>query len=305
MDIKQMRYIVEIARTLNFTKAAETLYITQPALSQQVSVIEAELGFRVFERTTRSVRLTEDGEVFASRARRVLLEWDELEALASRLAERRRRELNIGMFMQSDYSRFPALLAEFAALHPDIYLNIAVYPEARLLSGVKDGSLDLIFLRCRPEELPPGLRAEKLFTDEIEIILNERDALAGRERLSKSELTDYKLICERDGFSNSYPSILGGFERERLSIGQPAIYISQASMLTHLLMRPGCFSFTTRESGRLLSECCGHIRSIPLEGALPVTVYVIRGGLSYNEDAETLCAFAQNWRWPQIEQTAD
>ena len=55
MDIKQMRYIVEIARTLNFTKAAETLYITQPALSQQVSVIEAELGFRVFERTTRSV----------------------------------------------------------------------------------------------------------------------------------------------------------------------------------------------------------------------------------------------------------
>lgn len=88
MELTQLRYVLQLASTSNFSKAADRLYITQPALSQQINVLEEELGLKLFRRTTRKVTLTETGEEFVRGAREVL---DRVEELQRTMALRRRR----------------------------------------------------------------------------------------------------------------------------------------------------------------------------------------------------------------------
>ena len=80
MELTQLRYVLQLASTSNFSKAADRLYITQPALSQQINVLEEELGLKLFRRTTRKVTLTETGEEFVRGAREVLDRVEELSA---------------------------------------------------------------------------------------------------------------------------------------------------------------------------------------------------------------------------------
>lgn len=87
MELTQLRYVLQLASTSNFSKAADRLYITQPALSQQINVLEEELGLKLFRRTTRKVTLTETGEEFVRGAREVL---DRVEELQRTMALRRR-----------------------------------------------------------------------------------------------------------------------------------------------------------------------------------------------------------------------
>lgn len=75
MELTQLRYVLQLASTSNFSKAADRLYITQPALSQQINVLEEELGLKLFRRTTRKVTLTETGEEFVRGARESWIGW--------------------------------------------------------------------------------------------------------------------------------------------------------------------------------------------------------------------------------------
>ncbi len=76
MNLDQIRYVLTLARTRNFTKAAEELYITQPTLSQQLQSIEKELGTMLFYRNRRHVSLTESGQIFIPHAQQILNEWE-------------------------------------------------------------------------------------------------------------------------------------------------------------------------------------------------------------------------------------
>src|SRR3989440_6821993 len=76
MELRQLRYCVAVADHLHFTRAAAALHVAQPALSQQIRRLEAELGLELFARTSRSVALTEAGEAVVARARRILAEAD-------------------------------------------------------------------------------------------------------------------------------------------------------------------------------------------------------------------------------------
>ena len=76
MEMHQLRYVVAVARTRNFSRAAEQCHVSQPSLSQQIQKLEDELGERLFERTKRDARLTAHGEAFLPRALRILEEVD-------------------------------------------------------------------------------------------------------------------------------------------------------------------------------------------------------------------------------------
>lgn len=293
VDIRQLRYVVEVAKVRNFTKASETLFVSQPALSKKISLIESELGFRLFERTTRSVTLTEDGAAFIRQAKSVMCEWDKMLRLADKLSESRKNSLSLGLFTQADYTGFPRVTAEFIESHAGVHLDVASYSEAQLMAKILDGSLDVAFFRGYAYEIQEGIATVSLFSDEIEILLNADDELASASVADLAQLTNYKLICEKDGIGNSYQSTLKDLQKLNLSIGQPAVYISQASMLPQLLSRPGYFSFTTRQSGALISRRYNYIKSVPVSDSPPVTAYVIYKEFNYNKDIEEFCSFVK------------
>src|ERR1700752_3746716 len=114
MEMHQLRYVVAVARTRNFLRAAEQCHVSQPSLSQQLQKLEDELGERLFERTKRDARLTAHGEAFLPRALRILEEVDAAKREATDARELLRGTITIGVLPTIAPYLLPDVLTQFA-----------------------------------------------------------------------------------------------------------------------------------------------------------------------------------------------
>ena len=183
MELRQLRYFLTVAEELHFGRAAERLHIVQPAVSQQVRRLERELGVDLFERTTRSVTLTEAGQSFLPHARAVLTATDRAtEAIA---AFRSERVLRLGT-SEGLGDRLDRLLGEFAQRSPGTQLELTHAPTVQRLSQVRDGELDATVVRG---DWPgPGLDFTPLWTDEVLVALPAAHPLAAAETVDFASL---------------------------------------------------------------------------------------------------------------------
>jgi DNA-binding transcriptional LysR family regulator len=122
-DLRQMRYVVEVARERSFSRAAVNLHVAQQALSQQVKAVEEALGVQLFERTNRGVDLTAAGEAFVHEARRALNAADRVGQRAQAAARGEVGTLRLAYTLATVYETLPALIDALAAEHPDLNLR--------------------------------------------------------------------------------------------------------------------------------------------------------------------------------------
>jgi DNA-binding transcriptional LysR family regulator len=142
MELRHLRYFVAVAEELHFRRAAERLYVAQPAVSEQIRKLEVELGVRLFDRTHRSVVLTEPGRALLEEARRVLHMAD-----AAKLAARNARDsatvrLRIGYVPDALPGSVPRALQQLASAAPRIDVALETGAPLRLIHAVRDGQLD-------------------------------------------------------------------------------------------------------------------------------------------------------------------
>lgn len=174
MELRQLRYFVAVAEELNFGRAAERMYVVQPAVSQQVRRLELELGVELFHRSTRRVTLTPAGRRLLPRARAVLD------------AERRARQsvrrpdapsgtLTVGTSTGLG-DRLRRVLDAMARLHPDTEVLLVRVPADERLRAVADGSLDAAVVRG--DVGYPGLRVIPVWRDELLVALPRAHPLA-------------------------------------------------------------------------------------------------------------------------------
>jgi DNA-binding transcriptional LysR family regulator len=156
MELRHLRYFVAVAEELHFRRAAERLHIAQPAVSEQIRKLEAELGVRLLERTQRSVSLTVAGAAFLEEARRVLHQAER----AVRAARRARADvigrLRLGYLVDALPDAVPWALRRFAAAAPGIDVQLERDSCRRLLADVGSGQLDAAVV-CMPAPVA-GLR---------------------------------------------------------------------------------------------------------------------------------------------------
>jgi DNA-binding transcriptional LysR family regulator len=145
-DFRALRYFVAVAEELHFTRAAERLYIAQPALSEQIRRLEAELGVELFRRTTRKVELTAAGEEFLSRARRILAEADEALADASRAARGETGSIRVGTGATAGVGLVPSVLRAFREARPQVHLDLRQIDWEDTSGGLRDASVDAAFV---------------------------------------------------------------------------------------------------------------------------------------------------------------
>ena len=183
MELRQLKYFLTVAEELHFGRAAERLHIVQPAVSQQVRRLERELGVDLFERTTRSVTLTEAGRSFLPHARAVLTAADR--ATEAITAFRGERVLRLGT-SEGLGDRLDRLLGEFARRSPGTQLELTHAPTAQRLSQVRDGELDATVVRG---DWPgPGLDFTPLWTDDVLVALPASHPLAAAETVAFASL---------------------------------------------------------------------------------------------------------------------
>ena len=205
MEMRYLKSFIAVAEELHFGRAAERLYMAQPPLSHQIKKLEKELGVQLFERNTRSVRLTSAGESFLEPAREVLLSV-ELAVRAAQIAGKGEYgRVTVGFAGASSHESLPLLTRAVRAAHPGIELVMRGQTYANVaLSRVADGSLDLGFVRLPVTQ--PGVEARVIQNEELICALPADHKLARRTRIPLEALADESFV--------SFPSNSGSSVRD-------------------------------------------------------------------------------------------
>src|SRR4051794_37020662 len=162
MELQQLRYVVAVAETSSFTRAAERCLVVQSALSHQVARLERELGARLFDRTSRRVRLTAAGTAFLPAARQCLEAAERAAAEAAAAVGQVRGRLAVGLIPTVAAVDIPAALRDFRRDYPDVRISLRVGASEKLVEQVKEGVIDVAFLGLPTTAEPRGVEAREL-----------------------------------------------------------------------------------------------------------------------------------------------
>lgn len=207
MELRQLKYFVKAAETLNFSDAAKVLNITQSTLSQQIKQLEGELGTQLFTRSSHNVCLTEAGLEMLPYAKETINSADLVITRIRDLNKMHVGTLNIGV----TYSFSPILtetLISFRKQYPEVKLNIFYRPMEELMDLLREREVDFV-LAFKPTRQLAEIESHILFQNYLAAIVREDHPLAKREKLDLSELDKYDLAMPAKGLQarNSFDSI--------------------------------------------------------------------------------------------------
>ncbi len=201
MDLRALRYFVEVVRLGGFTRAAEVLHVTQPTISKMIRQLEEEVGAPLLLREGRSKRLTDAGRVVFERGQSLIGDFGRLRRELAELADLSRGELVLGLPPMVGATFFAPVLRGFGLRHPGIALRLIEDGARRLERAIGEGEVELA-VTVLPS---PAVRLAGLeFTREPLHALMPHDApLAGREEITLTELADQALILFTETYALS------------------------------------------------------------------------------------------------------
>ena len=197
MELHQLRYFLAVARTKNFSRAAEQRHVAQPSLSQQIMKLEDELGERLFERTKREVSLTPAGDLLRVHAERVL---QEVELARDGVREFRglvRGRVVLGVLPTVAPYFLPQRLRAFSSRFPAVEVVVHEDTTDQLAAAVLAKEVDLALVSLPVERV--GLAAEEFFDEKLLVALPAGHALAKRPRLTFDDLEREAFILMKEG----------------------------------------------------------------------------------------------------------
>ena len=193
LDLRKLRYFLTVAEELHFGRAAIRLHLAQPPLTRQISALETELGFKLFDRTSRSVILTAQGRSFLPYARSVLEQVELAQVIAGKLAAGTAGQLALGYVSSIALSDlFSQAIQEFAQRFPDVQLTLVECASGSLGAQVADGRLDIGLSRL----LPKGDEVHALSLGEERLVaaVSSDSPLARQPSVNLAQLSAYPLI---------------------------------------------------------------------------------------------------------------
>lgn len=214
MELRQLKYFVKVAETLNFSEASRALFITQSTLSQQIKQLEQELGSQLFMRDSHSVSLTEAGSELLPYALRTIHDSQQCLDRMNDLREMLAGTLDIGV----TYSFSPILtetLLDFMKLYPGVKLNIYYKPVSELMTMLSDREIDFV-LAFRPREATEGIESHVLFQNYLAAIVRSDHPLARESKVTVEQLSRYDLALPTRGLQarNYFDAITARYRGE-------------------------------------------------------------------------------------------
>ncbi|GAA1539647.1 LysR substrate-binding domain-containing protein [Nocardioides humi] len=194
MELQQMRYVVAIAEHGSFTRAAESCFVVQSALSHQVARLEQELGVRLFHRTSRQVRLSPAGQAFLPVARQCLDAADRARAEVAAATGEVRGPLSIGVIPTVAAVDVPEALRTFRERYPQVQVRLTSGNSDTHVQQVADGVLDLAFLGLPEGWEVDGVAGRRLSRDHHRAVMAPGHPLAGRSRLTLERLAGETFV---------------------------------------------------------------------------------------------------------------
>jgi len=198
MELRQLEYLVAVAEEANFTRAARRVHISQSGVSAQVRQLEHELGAALIDRSGRAATLTPAGAVALGHARQALAAAAALRQAVDDVNGLLRGQLLVGMVTACTITALFDALDGFHRAHPGVALTLVEASSAELAERVRAGTLDLALIGAAGVP-PEGLSALPIVTERVVAAVPPGHELAGRTRLTLSDLVGHQLICMPPG----------------------------------------------------------------------------------------------------------
>ena len=278
MELRHLRYFMAVAEELHFGRAAERLNMAQPPLSQQVRSLEDELGVRLFERSSRRVSLTEAGQIFEGRARRILESAEVAAEEARRAARGELGRVTVGIMSSAMLPTFPPILRRYRAGRPDVEVDLAQLHSNEQLDAVREGRIDIGFVDI---SAPGGsrdvdgvtVRVEPVWRETLVVALPLEHRLAGRSRVRLAELADDPfIVMPRLPATGLYDRVIGycqdaGFNPDvRQEAAQLPAVVALVAAGAGVALVPGCVA----------EPWHGSLAFVPAQEAMHIDVTMIR-----------------------------
>ena len=231
MDIAALQAFLAVAETGSFSRAGERIFLTQPAISKRIAVLEAELGTPLFDRIGRGIRLTEAGRTLHTRAGSVLRELDDVRRSIANLAGTVAGELAMATSHHIGLHRLPPALKRFHDTYSAVRLDLRFMDSERACSAVTHGDLELAVVTLPPGAQPP-LGIEKIWDDPLDIVVGRGHPLATLADVPPRRLADYPAILPGPGtYTREIILTALGPLRQRIRTGMTTNYLEVLKML--------------------------------------------------------------------------
>lgn len=268
MDFNQLKAFIVVAEELNFRKSAEILGMSQPPLTRLIASLEKELGTKLFDRTTRSVRLTGAGVLLLREAREIASAISRIETEVRNVGKVKAGSLDIGFSKTAFMARFPLLIDEFKSRFPKIKLNLQEDSIKGVLQGVKEGRYDLGFVE--DILLENDLESHEISSETLGVLLPQKHPLAKRKEIQLQDLKDETIILhhrrEAEAFYDKISHLLKGLTQ------RPKIYVKSDGESCPILVATGKgVSLTIAGSQNIVPQ---QTRFVPIKDMfLPMRVF--------------------------------
>jgi DNA-binding transcriptional LysR family regulator len=272
MELRHLRYFIATAEEENVSRAALKLHVSQPAISRQIHDLEYEIGFQLFERSAKSLKLTEAGRTFLMDARSLLKNAEEAVKKARAIASGAVGELQVGYAPSLTAKILPASLREFQSQFPNIRVALHDVSGEEMLAGLRQGKLHVTLTVATEKKPPAGMKSKELLRDAVCAAVAQGHPLANTKTVTLDRLLPEALIGYR---RDEYPGYLEFIEAIFAPLGQAPRLAEEHDGISSVL--------TAVEAGRgiaLVGESVNslsgsRVKFVPVSGVPPVSVIAL------------------------------
>ena len=193
MTTKQIDFCIELAHTLNFSRAAENLFVSQPTFSYQIKLLEEEIGFPLFERSGKGAAMTPAGAQFVAYLSGMREELKRAIEQGQNFSSRYRDSISVSLMVRQALFFLPEAMRLFAESYPQVQITPLFQYENGMESFLRKEA-DLVFALREQTRQIPGIRVHGLFTSRVYLIARRDDPLAEKNRIAESDLYGRTLM---------------------------------------------------------------------------------------------------------------
>jgi len=212
MELRQLRYFVAVAEEGNISRAAQKIFLTQPALSRQIKALEEEIGHCLLERQAHSIRLTAAGEIMLREARELLVHAEQLLERVRTGGEGLR--LRVGYAPSFAAGILSTAVSNFTQTHPNAQVELFDFSTKEMLAGLEDDKLD-IAITLRRENEARGLKWEPILKASWGLAVNRQHALVKSKRVTPSDVGKESFVILRRSEYPEYWDMVNGWLRQQ------------------------------------------------------------------------------------------
>lgn len=220
MTTRQIDFCIELARTLNFSRAAENMYASQPTFSYQIKMLEEEVGFRIFERSGKGAALTPAGAQFISYLTGMREELKRAIEQGQNFSSRYNDNISICLMVRQALFFLPEAIRQFGKIAPTVQITPVFKYENSMELFLKNEA-DIVFALKEQTRQIPGIQVHNLFDSRIYLIVNKDDPLADKNLISEKDLYDRTLMV-----GGGSPQALKAVQHRLISSGKISYFNS-------------------------------------------------------------------------------